>query len=523
MVTAIEAGWPGYAGQAFASDQTATSSADLHARVAALSPGAAGSWHRIKVAATGDWSPVSRDEILIRGSNSTTDGGSNAGGGTRDFSVGSGGVLIEPEGASPAISSKLRVLGFRGVHIRNLDLVRDASLNTAGTDVTTWVPGAGVSPRDEPVITVDRTDTYPEFAIARIENNRIGAEWAGITDEARYMSGIVVKAAEQVDSIGNRFKGYQTAHSIAACRRYRRHRVDHQRGIGDCQIVTMPSTFETAYAALWPDKACYVWDRLNTTRNIVDNCGKTNASGGDLRLYDEHMDHGQIGTSGDMGGGTVIYNVLSELDVAYMERVTFVDGSVSGVPTRLAGGNQFQYADDTPAGIKMLAFSLGGAVTTPTIAVQYSGWSRFVNVTGAMTGSLPPSATVGNAGFNTSYDSEATFYSRQHVSYTLGSDHKQRKCVIGGNSSMGAGGVPADALAIDGAVAVTWKSTSASGTKPAAKMAGTFGTDAEGRTTYSFLDDGSDTPAQFRARWYAQMRLLSGDAGLIDPALWPAT
>ncbi len=521
MVAAIEAGWPGYQGQAFATDQTATSSADLHARAAALSPGAAGSWHRIKLAATGDWSPTSRDEILIRGSNSTTDGGTSAGGGARDFSVGGGGLLIEPESGSPAIKSKVRVLGFRGVVIRGLDWVRDASLNTAGTDITTWTPGNGASPRDEPVITIDRTGTYPEFAIARIEDNRIGAEWGGITDEARYMSGIVVKGAEQVDNIGNRFKGYQTAASIAACRRYRRHRVDHQRGIGDCQIVTMPSTYEAAYASVWADKACYVWDRLNTTRNIVDNCTKTNATGGDLRLYDEHMDHGQIGTSGDMGPGTVIYNVLSEFEVAYMERVTFVDGSVSGVPTRLAGGNQFQYQDDTTAGIRYLGLSMGGAVTTPSLAVQYNGWSRLVNVTGALTGALPPSATVANAGFDTSYDSEATFYSRQHVSYTLGSDHKQRKCVIGGNSSMGAGGVPADSLVIEDAVAVTWKSTSPSGTKPAAKMAGTFGTDAEGRTTYDFLDDGTDTPAQFRARWYAQMRLISGDAGLIDPALWP--
>lgn len=72
---------------------------------------------------------------------------------------------------------------------------------------------------------------------------------------------------------------------------------------------------------------------------------------------------------------------------------------------------------------------------------------------------------------------------------------------------------------------VDWK-VGAVARSPDSMLAGTFGTNAGGQVTYAFTDDGAETPAQFRARLYAQLMLAdTGDRAAIgptNPSTWPA-
>lgn len=518
FVSVFDQGWTGYTGQSFASDQVAVSSSDLRSKVGAIVP-QPGEWYRIRLAA-GDWSAAGRDECDLRGTGANV-GGVNAGGGARDFSRGGGGLLIEPDTTSPIITSRIRALGLRGVQFRNLIFARDASMNSGGINVDTWVPADGPSPRDEYMFIVDYNGTCPEFPIVRLDGCSLGARFNGITDESRYEGSIVIKGAEQVDIIDTRFFGYETAISVSGCRRLRRHRCDFQHGLADCLIIGAPAAMFSAFSAVFPDAQLYRWNRLNTIRNITDNNLKTNTAGGDIRLYDIHMDNSQTGASGDWGFNLLIYNTLDEFETAEMQRVTYKDIVKDGKKTRPSGGPQFIYNDDMGCGMRAVVFNCGGA--SGSGITFFNGWARAKNCTIVLAGNRPPSATVENDGFVGSYDSEAICYTRRRSDYTAGSDHRLSKCVYGVISDGGGTATsPPETVTLVDNVVVNWKSTADEAKKPNQLMNGTFGRDAENRVTYAKLSDGSETQAQFRQRFYDQFRLKDGNAaGITNPAGWP--
>lgn len=528
--------WPGYQGQAFATDNLATSSTQLASLFAALPNAQSGVWHRIRLSPTGDWSNASKTIISLKGSPSTNSSAATYGsGGNRDYSVGGGGVLIEPDSGTVNIESQFRASGVRGLHVRNITFARTARnyalIAPGGTypmPLEEWSPNdtpSNWTPRDETTVLVDRTTAIdanirnPELSIAIFENCKIGTGFhpTDADNSLAYCTGFrSAGGADQISLINCQFKGLQTGISTSSIRWFKMHRNEFQLVIGDASIAlnTAGSTGYAPFGTIFPDKVMNVWRRLNTVRNMVDECAKVNSQGEDMAFWAEHSDAWQLGTGGDTGG----YNALSEYNVAYMERSSYYDVDDTGTGLkRETGGTQGSYNDDSHYPIDIVTLNEIHANNTGNCFVNWNGGdSLLVKSIAARAASLAPSAVAGvNATFNFTIDPIAYVNSGKYSGFTPSSNITVASSVYdmfgGSTGTVTDGGNNTQAR---------WrKNTSPTA---ASMLNGTFTTDAQGRTAYTFADTGTEPLATFKRNLWLQLKPKTGSGGPDDPANWPA-
>jgi hypothetical protein len=297
-VAAFEDCWPGYTGQAFYSDQTATSVSDLSTKLAALDKLDLSRWHRIRLDSTADASAWTA-QLTIRGSRAGYSPDVVLGhlyGGELDRSSAGGGVLITSTDPSDPVllTGGVLVYGYRGIEFNGVGSGKAASAPTG-------------TARDAALaFYVQRTSTFPEAPVVRFVDCRLGALWdPDVTDPL--LAGVVLKQngyCEQFDVIDCTFKGGETLISSNGCYRIRIWGNDFTQQIGDARIIlskSMSSQINNTFA----DRT-QVWSRMNTGRYVVD----------DADIADKHADAQQHGTSTDVQS----YKVLVEHDVFQMSR-----------------------------------------------------------------------------------------------------------------------------------------------------------------------------------------------------------
>lgn len=582
---------------------TATSSAQLRAwltsgtAIGGVVPDPANRNQRVRLDSAGTWTWANQNQIDCR---------------ARDWQINGKVCLIEPLTTSPQITSRFRVLGSRGLYIRNLDFV--GSCTDYGLDIT-WAPytvasvaitsggtgytagdtltgtggtkeaactlhvdtvssgvvtavsisyggklltvaptgwsggtgsgftatatlqGSGGSPRDTQTFIVDRTSSFPLLSSCIVDNCRFGPEFktSPVTDPLNYPTAMGGGNIEQVYVLNCLFKGYETGISISTGRHVKIYNNDFQRGIGDAvdHFNTNSTTVigaGTVYSTVYPDKLVYTWSKFNTLRNMVDACATLNSQGEDVRMDQEHTDFLQHGSPGDDGS----YTTLEEYNMSYEERITYQDrnGSIpagSTSPTvRVNGGCQGMYLDD--AGV---TFNIDNITHSNTFVMcafnaftTYNGTSYVERNTGTRVGNIAPSATTVPDGFNYPQDPYAWITIRQKAGATgavaniLNNICSALLVVDDANFD-----APTTYNPSGNVIADTRKAAIGGGSAMSDIFSGTFTTDGEGRQSYTFLDDGSNTPAQFRTALHAQFTPKAPNTakGALDPATWPAT
>ncbi|HEX8832299.1 MAG TPA: hypothetical protein VF705_14085, partial [Longimicrobium sp.] len=253
-------------------------------------------------------------------------------------------------------------------------------------------------------------------------------------------------------------------------------------------------------------------------RNAVDACAAVNSAGEDMALDQEHTDFLQLGTSGDTGD----HEYVMEFDCEYGERVTYKDrGSI-----RVAGGIQGNYDDDSTLSINGLVSScLLGTFASAT----YTAWTGTVYVercTAFRVAGLPPSATVMADGFAYDIDPLPSVWSRKKYGTTLPADHYVTDCIAASIGTVSSGtAYAAGNLVQSGNVIANPKKGTAAGSRWQDVYTGSFSADAEGRTTYSFTDDGSASRSSFMSSLWAIFAPQAGysDKGVLDPGTWPSS
>ena len=614
IVDAFTGRWPGYQGEAFATDVLVSSSAALAAQWAVVNNSTNRAdltqWHRIRLdssAPAANWSAT----IDLRAYQTSvpepvvTDG--HRYGSSYDRASAGGGVLIESSGAPVTIygtsaAATFNIRGVRGLHLRNFNIANCAATTTsASRDAAVCLGFIGSS-------------TQPEANVIRAENLGLGLGYhPSISDIRRAPICIsnTARPCEQIDVIGCRFNGMQTGFKAVGIRYLRLFGNDFQQVIGDC-MIPLRSLAVVLINSLW-DERVYTWARLNTERNRAES----------PFFNAEHGDYLQNGTSGDVGN----YSILAEFNVCHARRVQGTDNStlsfsaqpVAGSSVTI-GGTVFEFVAAAPTGTQVL---IGAALTntldnlktvfdanTPAtcvmsfkasttfeVAFNYNQWTaitrttspaanctvgnpiretggtqgiynddlgasytmEYVGICNYMAGSdgitgtmyngnavydrctmavpseRPPNATVPSSGFAFSNDFVPYLTSSRKtaavtVNHTIRSSVMTRvRDVPGGDVLRTADGTYNASLAtlvMDNNRFVNWAASAGIGTRPQDLLAATFGTDANGKWTWTCQDDGLNTQAAFRAEVYARMKLLnSGDAaaiGMTDPATWPA-
>lgn len=319
--------WPGYEGQAFASDQVVTGSTALSNAFAALDTSDLSQWHRIRLDSTAAASGWAVDVSLKGTSYNTTTGIPLVA--NRDRATYGGGVLIESTdpnnpvlvtGLIGSAQAAFTMNGVRGVHLRRFRVGKFAQIPTNTS-------------RDAAVcIRSQRTSSYAQLSVVRVEECGIGSAFNPSAPVDGLSSGvgfIQTGAHEQIDIINNVFKACQTSISLSGCRFVRRWGNDFQGNIGDASIILHTTKFaytgvSSVYGAVdkgW-DERSIIWTRMNTVRNLLDS----------ELISNQHTDPIQFGTSGDIGG----YTELVEFEVYLGNRVKCTDVrrfTFTGVPT----------------------------------------------------------------------------------------------------------------------------------------------------------------------------------------------
>lgn len=402
----------------------------------------------------------------------------------------------------------------------------------SGFAATATLQGSGGNPRDTANIVVNRSASFPLMSVVTIKGCSIGPGYKTSpgTDPVLYPTAVQAQAIEQLYFEDNRIKGYQTGLNLNTIRRVKAHRNDFQQGIGDTGILTNTATAtaygtNTAYEYFYPDKLVYSWIRRNTARNLVDQCGLTNAQGEDMRLDQEHTDGiFQNGTAADTGG----YKSLIEFSVFYGKRETYQDrnstnpaGSTS--PTlRVAGGTQGTYMDDSSFNIDLVTHACFSLTNSPSSFLAYNGKAFIERNHGLRAGKQPPNAVVGTDGFNYSYDLDAIIYTRQKKGQT-GADHTLKDNIMGTiQSTSNATYDPATTLNATGNVTANPRASAVAGEAYGDVFVGSFATDAQGRMSYAGINE-TGTVAQFLASIWAQFEPKGAAVGkgATNPATWP--
>lgn len=524
--------WAGYQGQPFASDVLMTSSAQLNTYLASLPSAEPGVWRRIRLASQGDWSNASSRLISIRGSaNTDTNAAQTGAGGYRDYYRAGGGVLIEPDSGMVTIESQFVVTGFRGLHVRNITFARSARFYSQFAPdgpypmaLEDWcpadqpLPGKTLNPRDENTLLVTRSNSFPELPVVIVENCRIGTGYHPTDggNSLAYCTGFrVTGGAEQISILNCQFRGVQTGITTSSVRWLKIHRNDLQLVIGDAMITLNAVAKTGPVAAVFPDGRMNIWRRLNTVRNMVDECDKRNAQGEDMAFWAEHADAWQVGTGGDTGD----YRVLSEYNVSYMDRQTYADAqeTPNDPVKRETGGTQGSYNDDSKFAINLVTMNEINANNTGNAFIHWNAVESYlVKSIGARASGLAPSAVPGvNSTIRFTIDPIVYVRSHRSTAYTGPAS------VIVASSIFERAVSSADAGIVDGGnnTIACWRRDQLP--TAASVLHGTFQFDGEGRTIYSFGDTGSESVEAFRRNLWLQLKPQAGNSGPDDPALWP--
>lgn len=439
------------------------------------------------------------------------------------------GTIVATAGAVTGVN-----ITYGGKVVRNpltgSSLISTVGVSTAGGSGATFtVPAQQTNPRDTPTIRISRSSSFPILPVVAIENCDIGKGFAE-NNPQKFGVGIQAANLQQLSLIGNRFKGCQTTVSVSSCRYFYSHRNDFQLNIGDAMIAlnTNGSTAVgagTTYNAAYPDTLAYSWVRLNTMRNLVDDCTRVNAQGEDLRLDQEHTDFFQNGTSGDTGS----YKTLLEFNTVYSERETYLDRNSSfrnntASTVRVTGGTQGVYQDDSTNTFTLNTVQHSNivAVNTSNAFTAYQGTSYVERNTGVRVGRMAPSATTVPDGFNFSQDF--------NVDLTISRKDAGATAVINVTGNLFGGistyGSPRDATAaidVDN-INCNPRLTASAGDAYTDRFTGAF-TTVNGLNGYTFTDDGAASQSSFRAALYAQFtpKGAAVGKGVPDPSLWPST
>lgn len=407
-------------------------------------------------------------------------------------------------------------------------LISTVSVTSTGSGATFTVPGQQTNPRDTAMIRITRNATFPLLPVVIMEGNRFGK---GFIDANPQKYGGIIQASNlrQLTFVNNKVKGYQTALNVTTCRLLKVSGNDDQLGMGDfCIALNTQTTLAIAggqsFDTVFPDKIVYSWVRLNTKRNLLDDCARVNAQGEDLRFDQEHTDFFQNGTLTDTGP----YKTLFEFNAGYSERETYQNRNSAfrnnSAPTvRVAGGTQGVYQDDTPNTFSLDTVQHSNiiAVNTSNAFTAYQGTSYIERNTGVRVGRQTPSATTVPDGFNYSTDA--------NVDITLGKKDAGAVATIHVTGNL-TGGVSTYAPPRDVTVATNVDNlncnprlTASPGDAYSDRFVGTF-TTINGLTGYSFTDDGAASQAAFRAALWAQFapKGAAVGKGAPDPSLWPA-
>lgn len=391
-------------------------------------------------------------------------------------------------------------------------IVASSATSTTNAVITSTVP---INPRDTSLISVSRNGTFPLLPVVIFDDCDFSL--VGLSNQPYNWYSIAKgQNVGQVYMLNCKFNGYQTAIGFETIRRLKVEGCDFQNGIGDAifmtnwrgdSVVAGVGSFNTVY----PDKTAYLWNRLNTIRNLYDNAGATTPSGKVMGIGFEHTDGAQTGTGTDTG--PIIR--LDELMTVYAERETYIDSLRRTV--RLAGQTQGIYNDDTPNSITGLTHNCIIASSATASYVAWSGDYRLAYCTGLRTGKIPPSATVPVDGFAGDFDARTGFYSRAKNTWAGTKDHYIRRSLMGVITTSTGTGIQEGNIIDDGTNSIVDPKGGATAYADAFPSIGATN-DSQGRMQYAFTDDGLETQEAFRSRMYAAFG--KAYAGCTDPALW---
>jgi len=425
----------------------------------------------------------------------------------------------------------------------NLSLVSSVTVESAAglgadlaavcwnTNTVNLLPGttSNANPRDMSCITLQRAaNTAPALPIVIIEGGKIGKGHTS-TDPQRYGSGIAAINCEQATIKRVAFKGCETGLKIITVRRALWHQNDFQQMIGDVcintniNVDTVVSGGET-YGSVYLDRIGYEWVRLNTRRNMVDDCARFTARGEDLRFDQAHADFSQHGTSGDRGG----YVFLFEYNADYAERETHADRNGSfrnntQSTVRVTGGTQGGYNDDAGASYNLDQVSYANLITVNTAIglTAYNGVTDIERNHVLRAGRIAANAVSGTDGFDYSTDvaSNVTVRKKSGAATAHASVLNNILTTVASLStvvdSLAAPIEPAE----NGNLLCDPRVTAAEGARLQDVFPTSTFTSINGHNGYVFDDDGGGSQAEFRAALFAQFPHAS--KGAPDPATWP--
>lgn len=437
----------------------------------------------------------------------------------------SGKVYFEPKFTVTASAGVITNLVIKAGDPKNAGGISGVITAAALTTVTGSGSGAtatvdnGSSPRDYNQLVLTRNSASPLLYKVRVENCNFGYGHRGATQKNQpweFISGPRCYAGEQFDLINCIFDGYENGMNIGSCRLFYKSGNDFQRGSSDNRIATNTQWTSTqagtsSLASYYPaEPYMYIWDRLNTDRNVVDQSDLVGPSGNYIGFYLAHSDFAQTGTAntGDEAG---IYH-LNEFNVGYRERQTEL---MTDRGSALAGGTQGIWTRGGNASFAYPSVFFNNAIACNSLNnhVLWSGNSDVAYCTALRVGHLALSAG----------DDNPSVLSRKGTSNPTVYTHSVNNCVYGALLAPAGGDTATGQVApVDqgGNIVADPTGGLAGSDYPATFPALTgAGQDAGGRFTYTFTDDGVESPAAFRARMFSTFG--KSGAGFTDPAGWP--
>lgn len=450
----------------------------------------------------------------------------------KDFLAGGGSLLIiSQDPANPVkITNWMRVTGSTGIHFKNVAFCH--SVTNAGKDPT-WTPSKAADPANPLYNTADprntnnmvyvtRNSTNPAYPVVIFENCRFGVLHANASaPPTEFTVGLRLEYCHEVQVKGCSFKGCYNGISTVRTRRVLSHRNDLQQIISDnevnlCNYVAADST---PPGITVDDPHVYYWARLNTYRNPVDANNYLNPDGSDPEFWNTHSDVFQLGTTTDSYG----YRALMEYCTAHRSRVTYHDynDAVAGM-VRKDGGIQGAYMDDTPKSINLVLHSNLLTGTGYNVMTAWSGTVYAERNTLGRASKLAPSAVLATDGYNFTIDYHPRFWSRKDDLAGAYAEHNITDNIFAELSTTASTGMAvADVVNQAGNVIADPRLGSAAGVRYSDVLTGPFTTDGEGRTTYSFTDDGAATQAAFRTALYSIFKPKTATVGVSNPTSWP--
>lgn len=383
----------------------------------------------------------------------------------KDFLTGGGCLRVEPEtGNGPTVTVVCRVDGARGVHWNNV------------------TAAAGMI--------FDRSATRDLWSVVRASNCRVGHYYQGLAVIANYPIGINCSHSDDIALVNNTIRRVSTAIRFVGNRLNRAFFNDLQERSND-GISRYASTSTINGSSLdtrYPDRKVYHWMRCNTDRNVCD----------DPSLTAVHFDFIQTGHAADVADS--VY--LDEFNTSYTDLIN--------TGSNVSQGN---YQDDSPRALIGVAHSNLIAINGFHALVGFGGSS------GSSEHWMERNTLVRTAG------STADNEPRLHTDFFAGGSvlTHTRDNIAAQYLNSGRSGKLNGTYDSAGDVIADPRIGTASPNRYQDCFAGSFAPDGNGRTSYSFIDDGLQSQAAFRAALFAQFE-PSGDPnkGVPNPALWPA-